>query len=238
MSTSFFFFPVNSAQVVRDAETNGFSVKDKSDQFAVVTPDEKYLWFIKSGNETSEAVRYGANSDADAETILDALGLDYINEHDAMEVHGKGGAAREERLTADQCPYAESDIRRVWWMDGYEDAGDPIEESSISRCLIESTTIPSPKELRRALEKCYPRNASDWSQATDEVCDLARGAREMLGEPESSALDFRKLGNPNAGGSPAKWNSQGIDYIVKAYARMGAERRSEYVADYGHLWQF
>lgn len=50
----------------------------------------------------------------------------------------------------------------------------------------------------------FPTNATSWSQATDEVYDLARISREFLYEYDNikvEAVDFATLD------TPAKWNS-------------------------------
>ena len=39
----------------------------------------------------------------------------------------------------------------------------------------------TPEELRAFLEGHFPRNATCWSQATQEVMDLCRHARELAG---------------------------------------------------------
>ena len=49
----------------------------------------------------------------------------------------------------------------------------------------------------------FPTNATSWSQATDEVYDLARTSREFLDEYDDvtvEAVDFATLD------TPAKWN--------------------------------
>jgi len=62
----------------------------------------------------------------------------------------------------------------------------------------------TPEELQQRLSKDFPPDATCWSQATDEVRDLCRRARELAGGSEDHAVNFRALS------TPAQWNAQGI----------------------------
>ena len=53
-------------------------------------------------------------------------------------------------------------------------------------------------KIEKFLEQ-FPTNATSWSQATDEVYDLARTSREFLDEYDDvkvEAVDFATLGTP------------------------------------------
>lgn len=89
----------------------------------------------------------------------------------------------------------------------------------------------TPGELRDALQKKFPMGALAWWNATDEVRDLARHARQTLGLDESHAVNFQLCD------TPAKWNTRGINGIIKFYTRMTQEQRDTYIRDYGCLFQ-
>ena len=70
--------------------------------------------------------------------------------------------------------------------------------------------------LENFLEQ-FPTNATSWSQATDEVYDLARTSREFLDEFDDvkvEAVDFATLD------TPAKWNSVCCEAIWHNYDMM------------------
>ena len=70
--------------------------------------------------------------------------------------------------------------------------------------------------LENFLEQ-FPTNATCWSQATDEVYDLARTSREFLDEYDDvkvEAVDFATLD------TPAKWNSVCREAICRNYDLM------------------
>jgi hypothetical protein len=84
----------------------------------------------------------------------------------------------------------------------------------------------TPADLMAALVKKWPLNANCWSQATDEIRDMSRAAREMIGYGLLYAVDFRQCG------SPADWNTRGIQSIVWLYKRMDHEQRARFIADH------
>ena len=70
--------------------------------------------------------------------------------------------------------------------------------------------------LENFLEQ-FPTNATSWSQATDEVYDLARTSREFLDEYDDvkvEAVDFATLD------TTAKWNSVCREAIWRNYVLM------------------
>ncbi len=85
----------------------------------------------------------------------------------------------------------------------------------------------TPTQLREKLEKQFPRNATCWSQATDEVRDMSRVSREIRDVPERFAVDFIVIT------TPAEWNSKGIDSIVNNYEKMTTVQRTEFIAFFG-----
>jgi hypothetical protein len=82
----------------------------------------------------------------------------------------------------------------------------------------------NPEDLHTFLTAEFPPDATCWSQATDEIRDMARWARKQLGLPESEAVNFRlaKL--------PSVWNSLGVTGVVAFFTRMNPDQRSEYTS--------
>jgi hypothetical protein len=87
----------------------------------------------------------------------------------------------------------------------------------------------SPADLMDALVKKWPLNATCWSQATDEIRDMSREAREMIGYSELHAINFR------ACNTPSEWNTNGIHSIVRFYKIMDHDQRARFIKDYGSL---
>lgn len=87
----------------------------------------------------------------------------------------------------------------------------------------------SPEQLRQMLEQTYPVNATCWSQATDEVRDLCRYARNWLELDEEHAVDFRVLK------TPSQWNTFGINGIINFYSQMSHSMQCDFINDFGHL---
>lgn len=96
----------------------------------------------------------------------------------------------------------------------------------------ESGSLPvqalTPDELERKLSADFPKNATCWSQATDEVRDMCRRARVLAGVGEEGAVDFRAVK------TPAEWNTLGIEGTVRFYGSLGESKRQEFCADFGH----
>lgn len=83
-------------------------------------------------------------------------------------------------------------------------------------------TTMTPAELRQALEASFPLDATSWRQATDEVPDMARMAREHRGIC-GGGVDFREIE------TPSEWNTRGIDSIVGHYEQMNDGARASYL---------
>lgn len=83
--------------------------------------------------------------------------------------------------------------------------------------------------LRERLERNYPLSVTCWSQATDEVRDLSRHAREAAGVPIEQAVNFRSLE------SPAEWNSVAISSIITFFSMLSFSEQQKFLADYDHL---
>ena len=86
-------------------------------------------------------------------------------------------------------------------------------------------------KIEEVLER-FPKNATCWAQATDEVRDMARTAHELLEEYEGvivEPIDFRALK------TPAEWNTKGCEFILANFDRM-ADRTKERFFDYFREW--
>ena len=71
-------------------------------------------------------------------------------------------------------------------------------------------------KIERFLDK-FPTNATSWREATDEVRDLARASREMLGEYDDitvEAVDFTAIR------TPAEWNTRAREAVMRNYDMM------------------
>ena len=71
-------------------------------------------------------------------------------------------------------------------------------------------------KIEKFLEQ-FPTDATSWTQATDEVYDLARTSREFLDDYDDvkvKAVDFATLD------TPAKWNSVCREAIWRNYDLM------------------
>ena len=82
---------------------------------------------------------------------------------------------------------------------------------------------PTPLRLREVLEASFPPEATCWSQATGEVRDMSRLAREALGLDESHAVNFLDLN------TPALYNSVGVMSVVVWYESMTPDQQAEYI---------
>lgn len=80
------------------------------------------------------------------------------------------------------------------------------------------------RKIAKFLER-FPSNTTSWADATDEVREMARMAREFLEEFEGvivEPVDFRAIK------TPAEWNVKGRAFILACYDRMKEETRKNY----------
>ena len=71
----------------------------------------------------------------------------------------------------------------------------------------------------------FPDSAACWSQATDEVRDIARWSRETLEEKEGviiEPLDFYSFR------TPSEWNTKGKQYALANFDRMKPETQQKF----------
>ena len=77
-------------------------------------------------------------------------------------------------------------------------------------------------KIAKFLEQ-FPNGATKWSQATDEVRDIARSCRIIL---QQEPCDFTKLNTPSL------WNTIGKDYIIKSWKIMNNVQKMELFLEY------
>ncbi len=80
------------------------------------------------------------------------------------------------------------------------------------------------RELESYLDE-FPDDAQSWAQATDEIQDLAREAKECynsFAEDVVFALDFRNFS------TPAEWNREGKKYIIRVYKKMSPKAKRKF----------
>ena len=86
--------------------------------------------------------------------------------------------------------------------------------------IFENNNTEIPNTMFNKIEKFleqFPTDATSWTQATDEVYDLACTSREFLDEYDDvkvEAVDFATLD------TPGKWNSVCREAIWRNYALM------------------
>lgn len=107
-----------------------------------------------------------------------------------------------------------------------KDTFSPEGQRNFEACVAAISAIPSAQDLRVMIERRFPRNATCWSQATDEIRDMARDARQML--EHEDPIDFRNIH------SPAAWNQQGTDYIIMKYLLMRPPMRRAFFDRFAH----
>lgn len=79
----------------------------------------------------------------------------------------------------------------------------------------------------------FPKNATNWAQATEEIRDLSRESREYLQEMDGvivEPVDFHRLR------TPAEWNTKGRDSIIANYDRMRKDTRTAFFERFKELF--
>ena len=89
--------------------------------------------------------------------------------------------------------------------------------------------VLSHTELEHLMFQQFPRTATSWSQATQEVMDMCRASRVLAGVPENHALDFRSFS------TPAEHNTKGIAGTIKFYQMLNHAKQAEFCNRFG-LW--
>ncbi len=111
--------------------------------------------------------------------------------------------------------------------------------------LFESFSKARKHPVYKMVEKVFkkfPRNATSWANATDEMRDMARVAREMHTEIDLDMLHDEHETNPNAPQpldfrkikTPSEWNSRAQDYIMDMLDKMSDEAKTQYHERFKH----
>lgn len=77
--------------------------------------------------------------------------------------------------------------------------------------------------------KGFPKNATSWSQATDELRDIAQISRVYLEDYDGiivEVIDFSGIW------SPAEWNTKGREYILANFDRMSDDTKKRFYTHY------
>jgi len=80
------------------------------------------------------------------------------------------------------------------------------------------------QNLNKYLDK-FPNNAKNWSQATDELKDISRTAREYIEEYDNKVLqplNFKSFK------TPSEWNTESKKYIKNVYKSMGDNCKKQF----------
>ena len=78
--------------------------------------------------------------------------------------------------------------------------------------------------LTKFLKK-FPDNAKSWSEATDEVRDIAREIKEYYNQYDEKNIqpcNFRIIK------TPSDWNKKGKRYIFRVYDKMSIEAKKKF----------
>lgn len=102
------------------------------------------------------------------------------------------------------------------------------------------TTKAMTQKIENFISK-FPDNATCWSQATDEIRDLARTAKEYYNEIDldllseeveegqgQQPLNFRALK------TPSEWNTQGKVYIREVWTLMSEQTKKQWFENWSH----
>jgi hypothetical protein len=114
--------------------------------------------------------------------------------------------------------------------------------TSFNEFLNESKSGKLPSKIEKFLKK-FPDNTNSWKEATDEIRDMAKTAKEyynelvldVLKEDEKAlkALDFKSIK------TPSEWNTKGKEFIRNTYNMMNKQAKEEFVEyfdkHFGHI---
>jgi len=115
--------------------------------------------------------------------------------------------------------------------DTYEDLQDFVDNEDE---YAEGGELESKKQNLLRYLNWFPYHAKSWSQATDEIRDIARLARITyleIDEKEFPALDFKSLK------TPSDWNTQGRFYISDMYFRMSDEAKKIFLETFEETFE-
>jgi hypothetical protein len=97
-----------------------------------------------------------------------------------------------------------------------------------------------PKEIMNFLDG-FPNDATLWSEATDEIRDLARFSREIYNEItlNSSKNDDNILEplNFRSFKTPAQWNTEAKKFIISTYSKMNDESKKYFIEKFNKIFK-
>lgn len=110
---------------------------------------------------------------------------------------------------------------------------DKMIEKELKYALAESSVLSPFKKMFAK----FPRDAKSWSQATDEMRDMAKLARQYYNELELDLTDdevedegkgIQSL-NFRSFKTPSEWNSKAQDFIIMVYNKMSPQIKKEFL---------
>ena len=112
------------------------------------------------------------------------------------------------------------------------DSINAVENTYIRSFSDMYTEMNTFNELKKFLSQ-FPNDADNWKEATDEIREIAKLAKEYYNEYDLELdnndvdalkpLDFNKLN------TPSKWNTKGKEYIIDIYDKMSAKTKKEFI---------
>ena len=103
----------------------------------------------------------------------------------------------------------------------------------LSEYITESTKrFKTIEDVEKFLEQ-FPNDAKSWRQATEEVRDIARTAREYLEEYDEiavEAVNFRAIK------TPAEWNTKGKQFAIDTIKKMRDNTRERFLASLNDMF--
>jgi phytoene dehydrogenase-like protein len=87
-------------------------------------------------------------------------------------------------------------------------------------------------KLKKFLAK-FPDDAKSWDEATDEIRDMSRIAKEYYNDMDLDLLEdedgaLQPL-NFRAFNTPSEWNTKGKEYILSTYAKMSNNTKDQFI---------
>jgi hypothetical protein len=83
-------------------------------------------------------------------------------------------------------------------------------------------------KIEKFLER-YPKDATSWADATDEIRDMSRESREILEDCDGIAVEAV---NFKAIRTPAEWNTKGRESILANFDRMSEYTKRDFYASF------
>lgn len=88
---------------------------------------------------------------------------------------------------------------------------------------------PTTEQLIAWITKHFPPDAKSWAQATDEIPEMIRVLKELLGIGLQPSLSVR------GSASPSEWNKRGAAAIEHLYDRLSNGERTQFIAHFDFL---